>query len=84
MAPLTASPSAGLRVDDAIENAVLTIVGPGAIAAATAAEKEVGQRRDHVREALGRDRVAARYAVDPRLPAIRCCRSSQSASTAAQ
>jgi hypothetical protein len=54
----------GLRVDDAIENALLTVVGPGAIAAATAAEKEVGQRRDHVREALGRDLEAARYAVD--------------------
>src|SRR5882724_1765444 len=54
----------GLRVDDAIENALLTVVGPGAIAAATAAEKEVGQRRDQVREALGRDLEAARYAVD--------------------
>jgi DNA invertase Pin-like site-specific DNA recombinase len=54
----------GLRVDDAIDNALLTVVGPGAIAAATAAEKEVGQRRDHVREALGRDLEAARYAVD--------------------
>jgi len=45
----------GLRVDDAIENALLTVVGPGAIAAATAAEKEAGQRRDQVREALGHD-----------------------------
>src|SRR3979411_1588044 len=35
----------GLRVDDAIENALLAVVGPGAIAAATAAEKEAGQRR---------------------------------------
>ena len=34
---------AGLRVDDAIENALLTVVGPGAIAAAIAAEKEAGQ-----------------------------------------
>ena len=64
MAPLTASPSVGLRVDDAIENALLTVVGPGAIAAATAAEKEAGQRRDQVREALGRDLEAARYAAD--------------------
>ncbi|HZC76129.1 MAG TPA: recombinase family protein, partial [Ktedonobacterales bacterium] len=54
----------GLRVDDTIENALLTVVGPGAIAAATAAEKEAGQRRDQVREALGRDREAARYAAD--------------------
>jgi DNA invertase Pin-like site-specific DNA recombinase len=54
----------GLRVDDAIENALLTVVGPGAIAAATAAEKEAGQRRDQVREALGRDLEAVRYAAD--------------------
>src|ERR1700704_3921681 len=54
----------GLRVDDAIENALLTVVGPGAIAAATAAEKAAGQRRDQVREALGRDLEAARYAAD--------------------
>ena len=54
----------GLRVDDAIENALLAVVGPGAIAAATAAEKEAGQRRDQVRGALGRDLEAARYAAD--------------------
>jgi DNA invertase Pin-like site-specific DNA recombinase len=54
----------GLRADDAIEEAILSIVGPGAIAAALAAEKEVGQRRDQVREALGRDLEAARYAAD--------------------
>ena len=54
----------GLRVDDAVENALLTVVGPGAIAAATAAEKEAGGRRDQVREALGRDLEAARYAAD--------------------
>ena len=40
------------------------MVGPGAIAAATAAEKEASQRRDQVREALGRDLEAARYAAD--------------------
>jgi hypothetical protein len=40
--------------------ALLAVVGPGAIAAATAA---AGQRRDQVREALGRDLEAARYAV---------------------
>jgi len=34
----------GLRVDDAIEDALLGIVGPGAIAAAVAAEQEGGQR----------------------------------------
>ena len=54
----------GLRVDDAIEDALLTVVGPGAIAAAVAAEKEASQRRDQVREALQRDLEAARYAAD--------------------
>ena len=54
----------GLRVDDAIEEALLTVVGPGAIAAAVAAEKEASQRRDQVREALKRDLEAARYAAD--------------------
>src|SRR5258708_26569374 len=37
----------GLRVDDAIEEALLGVVGPGAIAAATAAAKEAGERRDY-------------------------------------
>src|SRR6476619_4421900 len=54
----------GLRVDDAIEETLLTVVGPGAIAAAVAAEKEATQRRDQVREALERDLEAARYATD--------------------
>jgi recombinase-like zinc beta ribbon protein/recombinase len=53
----------GLRVDDAIEQALLGVVGPGAIAAAVAAEREAGQRRDQVREALKRDHEAARYAL---------------------
>src|SRR5215813_13048148 len=54
----------GLRLDDAIEDALLTVVGPGAIAAAVAAEKEARQRRDQVREALERDLEAARFAAD--------------------
>jgi hypothetical protein len=54
----------GLRVDDAIEEALLIVVGPGAIAAAVAAEKEADQWRDQVREALERDLEAARYATD--------------------
>ena len=54
----------GLRADDAIEEALLGVVGPGAIAAAAAAEKQATQRRDQVREALGRDLEAARYAAD--------------------
>jgi DNA invertase Pin-like site-specific DNA recombinase len=54
----------GLRVDDAIEAAVLQVVAPGAIAAAVAAEAEVANRRDQVRDALARDLQAARYAAD--------------------
>src|SRR5262249_1900648 len=54
----------GLRVDDVIEGALLTVVGPGAIAAAVAAEREAGRRRDQVRGALRRDLEAARYAAD--------------------
>ena len=54
----------GLRVDDAIEAAVLKVVEPGAIAAAIAAEAKLSQRRDQVREALGHDIEAARYAAD--------------------
>src|SRR5271167_2460529 len=54
----------GLHVDDAIEDALLTVVGPGAIAAAVSAETEAVQRRDQVREALERDLEAARFAAD--------------------
>ena len=54
----------GLRVDDAIEEALLAVVGPGAVEAAIAAEKEAGRRRDQVREALTRDLEAARYEAD--------------------
>jgi hypothetical protein len=54
----------GLRVDDAIEAAILEVVAPGAIAAAVAAEAEVANRRDQVRDALERDLQAARYAAD--------------------
>ena len=54
----------GLRVDDAIEAALLQVVEPGAIAAAVTAETEVATRRDQVGEALMRDLQAARYAAD--------------------
>ena len=54
----------GLRVDDVIEDALLAIVSPGAVSAATAAEREAGQRRDQVRDAMNRDLEAARYAAD--------------------
>jgi DNA invertase Pin-like site-specific DNA recombinase len=54
----------GLRVDDAIEESLLGVVGPGAIAASTAAAAQATQRRDQAREALERDLEAARYAAD--------------------
>ena len=54
----------GLRVDDAIEEALLQVVGPGAIEAAVQAQAEAATRRDQVREALSRDLEATRYAVD--------------------
>ena len=54
----------GLRVDDSIEEALLSVVGPGAITAAIAAENQAGQRRNQVQEALLRDLEAARYTAD--------------------
>lgn len=54
----------GLRVDDAIEEALLSVVGPGAVAASIAAATRATQRRDQTREALDRDLEAARYAAD--------------------
>ncbi|MGH7081907.1 MAG: recombinase family protein, partial [Acetobacteraceae bacterium] len=54
----------GLRVDDAIEEALLLVVEPGAIAAAAEAEAQAAGRRDQVRDALSRDLEAARYAAD--------------------
>lgn len=54
----------GLRVDDAIEEALLGVVGPGALAASVAAAEETAERRDQARDALGRDLEAARYAAD--------------------
>jgi DNA invertase Pin-like site-specific DNA recombinase len=54
----------GLRVDDTIEEALLGVVGPAAITAATAAAQQATQQRDQVCEVLGRDLEAARYAAD--------------------
>lgn len=54
----------GLRVDDAIEEALLRVVEPAAIAAAVEAEAQVVSRRDQVRDALMRDLEAARYSAD--------------------
>jgi DNA invertase Pin-like site-specific DNA recombinase len=56
----------GPRVDDAIENALLTVVGPGAVTAAVTAEKEADQRRDQVRDTLTRD--LERHAMQPIVP----------------
>ncbi len=54
----------GLRVDDAIEEALLGVVGPAAVAASMAAAEQATRRRDQAREALDRDLEAARYAAD--------------------
>jgi hypothetical protein len=54
----------GLRVDDAIEEALLGVVGPGAVAAAQEASSQAARQRDQVRDALGRDLEAARYTAD--------------------
>lgn len=54
----------GLRVDDAIEAALLQVVEPGAIAAAVEVEAQAVSRRDQARDALTRDLEAARYSVD--------------------
>jgi hypothetical protein len=54
----------GSRVDDARAEALLGVVDPGAIAAATAAAREAKERQDQVRDALSRDLEAARYAAD--------------------
>jgi len=54
----------GLRVDDAIEEALMRVVEPGAIAAAVEAEAQAASRRDQVRDALTRDLEAARYSAN--------------------
>ena len=54
----------GLRVDDAIEEALLGVVGPGAVAAAQEASSQAARQRDQVRDVLGRDLEAARYTAD--------------------
>ncbi|MEQ8869132.1 MAG: recombinase family protein, partial [Roseovarius sp.] len=51
----------GLRVDDAIEQALLQVVGPGAITAAETAARQAARQRDQVRDALCRDLEAAHY-----------------------
>lgn len=54
----------GLRVDDAVEVALLAVVQPAAIQAAQEAEAQASSRRDEARDALARDLEAARYAAD--------------------
>ena len=54
----------GLRVDDAIEDALLSVVRPCAIEAAVRAGQDVLHQRDEARAALLRDPEAARYAAD--------------------
>ena len=54
----------GLRVDDAIEQALIPVLEPGAIAAAVEAEAQAASRRDQVRDALMRDFEAVRYEAD--------------------
>jgi hypothetical protein len=54
----------GLRVDDAIEAAILKVVEPSAITAAIEADAREATRRDEVRDALIRDLEARRYAAE--------------------
>jgi len=54
----------GLRVDDAIEQALIQVIEPGAIAAAVEAEAQAACRRDQVRDVLMHDLEAARYEAD--------------------
>jgi DNA invertase Pin-like site-specific DNA recombinase len=54
----------GLRVDDVVEAALLSVVQPAAVEAARAAEAQTTARRDEARETMSRDLEAARYAAD--------------------
>ena len=54
----------GLRVDDVVEAALLSVVQPAAVEAAQAAEAHSSARRDEAREAMIRDLEAARYAAE--------------------
>ena len=54
----------GLRVDDVVEAALLTVVQFTAVQAARSAEPQAAVQRDEARDALVRDLEAARYAAD--------------------
>ena len=62
----------GLRVDDAVEAALLAVVRPAAIQAAEAAEAQASMRRDEARDALARE-LRRR----PRLQTVRRGRSAE-------
>ena len=77
MASRDASPSAGAMVDDAIKEALISVVGPGR----SRRRRRRGRSqppRDQVREALGRD-LKQRATRRSRLPAVRRCRPCQPA-----
>jgi DNA invertase Pin-like site-specific DNA recombinase len=54
----------GLRVDDAVEAALLSVVQPAAVEAARRAQSQASTQRDDAREAMVRDLEAARYATN--------------------
>jgi DNA invertase Pin-like site-specific DNA recombinase len=54
----------GLRVDDVVESALLSVVQPAAVEAARRAQAQTCSQRDDAREAMVRDLEAARYAAD--------------------
>ena len=54
----------GLRVDDVVEAALLSVVQPAAVEAAQRAQAQASTQRDDAREAMARDLEAARYAAD--------------------
>ncbi len=66
----------GLRVDDAIEDALLSVVRPCAIDAAVQAEQDVLHQRDEARAAMLRPRSGA-LRRRPGLSPVRCRRSRE-------
>ena len=54
----------GLRVDDVVESALLSVVQPAAVEAARRAQAQTCSQRDDAREAMVRDLGSARYAAD--------------------
>jgi Recombinase zinc beta ribbon domain len=54
----------GLRVDDVVESALVSVVQPTAVEAARRAQAQACSQHDDAREAMVRDLEAARYAAD--------------------